>query len=136
MKGSYKRLKVVKQEVQLPVRSEDSGFGWYRKKCCESRCDDCGITNRFHAAAAAAGAFTASTSHEAQLFPCNCEFDCRDIIGNEIAVVVKVKKYVEQVRSGTAQKEMEEVEMTLPQCKKHFVKCMRKYLVEGISTKR
>ena len=119
----------MKQEVQLPMRSDDSGFGWYQKKCCESKCAECGITNRFHAAAAAAAATEASTSLEVHSVPCNCEFDCKDINGDEIAVVVKVKRYVEQLRSGVSQKEMEEVDMTLPQFKKHFLTCMRKYLV-------
>jgi hypothetical protein len=60
---------------------------------------------------------------------CNCEFDCRDNIGTEIEVVVKVKMYCDQIRSGGFQKEMEEVDMTLPAFKEHFMKCARKYLV-------
>jgi hypothetical protein len=42
---------------------------------------------------------------------------------------VKVKMYCEQLRSGGFQKEMEEVDMTLPEFKEHFLKCMKKYLV-------
>ena len=126
--------------MQLPVRSEDPGFGWFQKKCCESRCNDCGITNRFHAASiavstasSAAASSASSDSSTAPVpvaaVPCNCEFDCKDMSGNDIDVVVKVKMYVDQLRSGGFQKEMEEVEMTLPQFKEHFIKCLRKYLV-------
>jgi hypothetical protein len=56
---------------------------------------------------------------------CNCEFDCRSDDGSEIAVVVKVKMYCEQLRSGSFQKEMEEVEMTLGDFKVHFIKCIK-----------
>lgn len=69
----------MNQEVQLPMRSDDSNFGWYKKQSCESKCADCGITNRFHAAAAEAAATEASTSHQVHSLPCNCEFDCKDI---------------------------------------------------------
>jgi hypothetical protein len=44
-------------------------------------------------------------------------------------VVVKVKMYCDQIRSGGLQKEMEEVDMTLPVFKELFMKCARKRLV-------
>ena len=61
--------------------------------------------------------------------PCGCEFACIDNDGAEIDVVVKVKMYTEQVRSGGFQKEMEEVEMKLADFRDHFLKCTKKYLV-------
>jgi hypothetical protein len=60
---------------------------------------------------------------------CNCEFDCKDEGGLVIAVVVKVKLYCDQLRSGGFQKEMEEISMTLAEFKEHFMKCMKKYLL-------
>ena len=59
---------------------------------------------------------------------CNCEFNCKDDNGEEVEVLVKVKLYKEQLRSGVFQKEMEEVDMTLSDFKKHFIKCTEKYL--------
>ena len=61
--------------------------------------------------------------------PCDCEFRCVDNNGAEIEVAVKVKMYIEQVRSGGFQKEMEEVEMKLSEFQQHFIKCAKKYLV-------
>ena len=60
---------------------------------------------------------------------CDCEFSCVNDRGEEIEVVVKVKTYTEHVRSGSFQKEIEEVEMTLDSFKQHFIKCTHKYLV-------
>ena len=65
----------------------------------------------------------------ALLSPCDCEFKCVDDNGAEREVVVKVKMYIEQVRSGGFQKEMEEVEMKLSEFQVHFIKCARKYLL-------
>ena len=119
-------MKVEKQQNKIPSRSEDPGFGWYKKNCCELSCSDCGITNRLHAIPldplAAIDALIPST-------PCDCEFKCTDISGNNIEVVVKVMMYVDQVRSGSFQKEMEEVNMTLPQFLLHFTRCIQRFLV-------
>jgi hypothetical protein len=60
---------------------------------------------------------------------CNCEFRCLDNTGTEIEIVVKVKMSIEQLRSGSFQKEMEEVEMKLSEFQDHFIKCAKKYLV-------
>jgi hypothetical protein len=68
---------------------------------------------------------TASSSTSGSI--CNCEFDCKDANGLQVDVVVKVKMYCDQIRSGSFQKEMEEVNMTLAEFKVHFLKCMRKY---------
>jgi hypothetical protein len=118
--GSSKRIKIERQAKALPMRSSESGFSWYKRKCCELKCDDCGIKARFH---------HSEGSVAAVVDVCNCEFDCRDNTGTEIEVVVKVKMYCDQIRSGGFQKEMEEVDMTLPAFKEHFMKCARKYLV-------
>ena len=45
-----------------------------------------------------------------------------------IEVLIKVRMYKEQIRSGQFQKELEEVEMSLTQFKIHFMRCMQKYL--------
>ena len=130
-KGSTKKLKKERQEKSLPTRSIDPGFGWYQKKCCELRCDDCGIKSRFHSGDAAdVSASSAADSATAQFraASCNCEFDCRDDNGEAIEVLVKVRMYKEQIRSGQFQKELEEVEMSLTQFKIHFMRCMQKYL--------
>ena len=118
--GSSKRIKIERQAKALPMRSHETGFSWYKRKCCELKCADCGINVRFN---------SGEGSPAAGGDVCNCEFDCRDDNGTEIGVVVKVKLYCDQIRSGGFQKEMEEVDMTLPTFKEHFMKCIRRYLV-------
>jgi hypothetical protein len=78
-----------------------------------------------------AGASQATASAAIASFEsaCGCEFNCREVSGVEIAVVVKVKMYREQLRSGGFQKEIEEVEMSLSEFKKHFLRCIHRYLV-------
>ena len=130
-KGSIKKLKKERQEKALPTRSIDPGFGWYKRKCCELRCDDCGIKSRFHSGDAAdVSASSAAANATAQFgaASCNCEFDCKDDDGEAIEVLVKVRMYKEQIRSGQFQKELEEVEMSLSQFKIHFMRCMQRYL--------
>ena len=83
MTGVTKKLKKEGQVQSLPMNSDDSGFTWYMRKYCELKCEDCGITKRFD---------TNSI--------CNCEFECKDESGLEIAVVVKAKTYCDQIRSG------------------------------------
>ena len=61
--------------------------------------------------------------------PCGCEFKCVDNEGAVIEVVVKVKMYTEQIRSGGFQKEIEEVEIKLEDFREHFLKYTKKYLV-------
>jgi hypothetical protein len=130
-KGPTSRIKKERQVRSLPRKADEPGFSWYKKDCCESRCKDCGINHRFHyedsvgdsatlAADDALGEFSARS--------CNCEFECTDDNGEEVEVRVKVKLYKEQVRSGGFQKELEEVEMTLDDFKKHFMRCIKKYL--------
>ena len=113
-------MKVEKQSKALPLRSNQTGFSWYKRNCCELKCSECGINANL-------GHVQQTTASSVDI--CNCEFDCRDDDGVEIAVVVKVKMYCDQMRSGSFQKEMEEVEMTLPIFKEHFIKCIRKYLL-------
>jgi hypothetical protein len=60
---------------------------------------------------------------------CECEFNCKDAGGNVIPVVAKVKMYEDHLRSGSFQKEMTEVNMTLLEFKEHFIKCTKKYLI-------
>ena len=130
-KSSTKKLKKERQEKALPTRSIDPGFGWYQKKCCELRCDDCGVKSRFQSGDAAdISASSAADDAIAQFSAtsCNCEFDCRDDNGQEIEVLVKVRMYKEHVRSGGFQKELEDVEMSLTDFKIHFMRCMKKYL--------
>ena len=89
------------------------------------------MKSRFHSGDAAdVSASSAADDAKARFSAasCNCEFDCRDDNGNAIEVLVKVRMYKEQVRSGQQQKELEEVEMSLAQFKIHFMKCMKKYL--------
>jgi hypothetical protein len=99
--------------------------------CCESKCGQCGINARLLDTNPANDSVTALVSNlmAALLCPCDCEFKCVDDRGTEIEVVVKVKMYIEQVRSGGFQKEMEEVEMKLSEFQIHFIKCARKYLL-------
>ena len=110
------------------MRSDEPGFSWYKKICCQLQCPDCGIKARFDSTInvdSAPSSVVASNVNEI----CNCEFDCRNDDGTVINVVIKVKMYCEQERSGSFQKEMEEVAMTLPEFKKHFIKCAKKYLI-------
>ena len=110
------------------MRSDEPGFSWYKKSCCQLKCLDCGIKARFDCAVDVdAGPSPAVTPNANEI--CDCEFDCRGDDGSVINVVVKVKMYCEQERSGAFQKEMEEVAMTLPEFKKHFIKCAKKYLI-------
>lgn len=119
-------MKVEKQAVKIPLRSEDPGFAWYKKECCELTCTECGIDQRLHAIPSPHLEFANLVT---PIAPCDCEFKCTDLNGNNIEVVVKVMMYVDQVRSGSFQKEMEEVEMTLPLFLEHFKKCIKKFLV-------
>jgi hypothetical protein len=92
------------------------------------QCNDCAVGTRFHEEVSVlAPGVTTSSSTSGSI--CNCEFDCKDANGLQVDVVVKVKMYCDQIRSGSFQKEMEEVNMTLAEFKVHFLKCMRKYLV-------
>lgn len=113
-KGPTSRKKKERQSVRLPRKADEPGFSWYKRDCCESRCLDCGISARLH--------------NEDGALCCNCEFECKDDNGEAVEVRVKVKLYKEQVRSGGFQKELEEVEMTLDDFKKHFVRCKKRYL--------
>ena len=110
--GSAKRLKKEEQAFSLPSRSSDPGFSWYKRTCCELKCSDCGIKKRF---------LIGST--------CNCEFECKNENELDVAVVVKVRMYCDQLRSGSFQKEMEDVIMTLSDFKEHYIKCAEKYLI-------
>jgi hypothetical protein len=68
--------KNLKQIKIVTTRSIDQGFGWYQKKCCELRCDECGINSRFHSADAAdVSASSAAENATAQFRAdcCNCE---------------------------------------------------------------
>lgn len=126
-----KKIKKERQKNHLPEKITEPGFGWYRKDCCELRCDDCGIKARLHAedstvASAVSAANTAADNFESKC--CNCEFVSKDDNGEEIEVLVKVKLYKDQVRSGTFQKELEEIEMTLNDFKMHFIRCIKRYL--------
>ena len=126
--GSTKRLKKEEQAQQLPLRSDEPGFSWYKKICCQLQCPDCGITARFDSTVDVDSVPSpVKATHASEI--CNCEFDCRNYDGSVINVAVKVKTYCEQERSGSFQKEMEEVVMTLPEFKKHFIKCAKKYLI-------
>jgi hypothetical protein len=129
--GSSKRIKKEIQNKSLPSRQDEPGFGWYRKLCCESKCGECGINARLHASNAASDSITAliGTLMPSILPTCNCEFRCLDSTGTEIEIVVKVKMYIEQLRSGSFQKKMEKVEMKLSEFQDHFIKCAKKYLV-------
>jgi hypothetical protein len=60
---------------------------------------------------------------------CEREFNCKDASGKEIPVVAKVKMYEEHLRSGSFQKEMTVVDMTLQEFKEHFIICTKKYLI-------
>ena len=64
---------------------------------------------------------------------CFGELNIRDDNGDEVKVFVKVKLNKEQLRSGTFQKEPEEVDMTLNDFKKHFTRCAKKYLKHHIN---
>ena len=80
-----KKIEKEKQAAALPTRSDEPGFSWFKKRCA-LECVDCGIDIRFHAE----GPITpvegmSSFTHEKF---CNCEFDCRNDDGLEIAVVV------------------------------------------------
>ena len=113
------------------MRKDEPGFSWYKKTCCESKCTDCGINSRFSSGSPASESVNGLVhALVAGLHsPCGCEFACIDNDGAEIDVVVKVKMYTDQVRSGGFQKEMEEVEMKLADFRDHFLKCTKKYLV-------
>ena len=120
-------MKKKKQAAALPTRSDEPRFRWFKKRCCTLVCLDCGIDVRFHVEDPIAPVEgTSSFTHENI---CNCEFDCRNDDGLEIAVVVQVKMYCEQLRAGNFRKEMEEVEMTLGDFKAHFIKCTKMYLI-------
>ena len=114
------------QAKSLPLRSNESGFTWYKKSCCELKCKDCGIDARFHVSQDDIVGQASASSIDSI---CDCEFRCRDDSGLDIPVVIKVKMYCEQMRSGAFQKEMEEVDMTLQDFKQHFIKCAKKYLI-------
>jgi hypothetical protein len=133
MTGSSKRVKREHQQKSLPMTKDEPGFSWYKRACCESTCGECGIDSRLTKTTIpnedTFGAALLSSLAAAVHSPCDCEFRCLNDNGAEINVVVKVKMYTEQVRSGGFQKEMEEVEMTLSEFKEHFVKCAQKYLV-------
>ena len=124
-------MKKEKQARSLPTRKDEPGFSWYKKSCCESKCTDCGIDSRFSSPNSASESVNGlvHTLVAGLHSPCECEFKCVDNDGAEIEVVVKVKMYTEQVRSGGFQKEMEEVEMKLREFGEHFLKCTQKYLV-------
>jgi hypothetical protein len=113
------------------MRKDEPGFSWYKKSSCESKCTDCGIDSRFSSSSSASKSVNGlvRTLVAGLHSPCGCEFKCVDSNGAEIEVVVKVKMYTEQVRSGGFQKEMEEVEMKLADFRDHFLKCTIKYLV-------
>ena len=129
--GSTKKLKKEKQKTPLPSRRDDPGFSWYKRLCCESKCSDCGVKRRFprNDPIAVSSEATAASAAAAFEESCDREFNCRDVSGAVIPVVVKVKMYREQLRSGGFQKEIEEVEMTLSEFKKHFLRCIHRYLV-------
>ena len=118
-------MKKEEQAKVLPLRLDEPGFSWYKKNCCELNCIDCGIKARFDSTYGISSSTAASEVSDT----CGCEFDCRDENGLVIDVAVKVKMYCEQERSGSFQKEMEEVVMTLPEFKEHFIKCAKKYLI-------
>jgi hypothetical protein len=130
-KGPTSRIKKERQVRSLPKKSDEPGFSWYKKDCCESRCKDCGINPRFHDEDSVGDSATLAADDALGEFStrsCNCEFECTDDNGEEVEVRVKVKLYKEQVRSGGFQKELEEVEMTLDDFKRHFMRCIKKYL--------
>ena len=118
-------MKKEEQAKALPLRLDEPGFSWYKKSCCELKCEDCGINARFDSMYGISSSEAASAVSDT----CGCEFDCRDENGFVINVVVKVKKCCEQERCGSFQIEMEEVAMTLPEFKEHFMKCTKKYLI-------
>jgi hypothetical protein len=119
-KSAPKKLVKEKHEVTLPTRSDEPGFGWYKKACCELCFSDCGIRSRFHKP----GTVLANSTPMPDNTCCNCSDDN----GEDVDVRDKVKLYKEQSRSGTFQKEFEEVDMTLWDFKMHFIKCIQKYL--------
>jgi hypothetical protein len=86
-KSAPKKLVKEKQEVTLPTRSDEPGFGWYKKACCELRCSDCGIRSRFHKPDTVLANSTPMQDNTC----CNCEFECRDDNGEDVDVRVKVK---------------------------------------------
>ena len=120
-------MKKEKQAAALLTRSDESGFSWFKKGCRSLECVDCGIDVRFHAEGPISRVQETSSFTRENI--CNYEFDCSNDDGSEIAVVVEVKMYCEQLRAGNYQKEMEEVEMTLQDFKAHFIKYAKKYLI-------
>ena len=85
------------------MRSEVPGFSWYKKRYCQLKCPDCGVKARFdNTVDVDSGSSPAVTSTVNEI--CDCEFDCNDDNGSLINVVVKVKMYCEQERSGSFRK--------------------------------
>lgn len=123
-----KRLVKVEQAKALHLRSDEPGFTWYRKSCCELTCEICGIQARLHRKPDNAVGSSSSSASSIEALR-DCEFNCKDKSGSDIPVVIKVKMYCEQLRSGSFQKEMEEVTMSSPDFKDHFTKCAEKYLI-------
>ena len=124
--GSSKKIKNEVQSKYLPSRLNESSFTRYRKYCCKLKCEECGIGARFHVSQNDdAGEAYASSIDSV----CDCEFRVRDENGLDIPVVIKVKMYREQMRSGAFKIEMEEMDMTLQEFKLHFMRCAKKYLV-------
>jgi hypothetical protein len=88
----------------------------------------CGINARLQDSNAASDSVTAlvGTFMPSILPTCYCEFGCLDNSGIEIEI--EVKMYIEQLRSGSFQKEMVEVEMKLSEFQNYFIKCAQKFL--------
>jgi hypothetical protein len=67
------------------------------------QCNDSAVGTRFHEEVSVlAPGVTTSSSTSGSI--CNCEFDCKDANGLQVDVVVKVKMYCDQIRSGSFQK--------------------------------
>ena len=67
------KLKKERQQVPLPGRADEAGFSWYKKACCELRCDSCGISRLHNDDAVHNSAIAAAdTAIEEAEDLCNC----------------------------------------------------------------